>query len=79
MRQDIVAHPEVARFHERMKAWFHLQLEVVGQGDELARLRRKDETIARQERQKREGEGSVVEVKPIFRGLARLPSLVSTM
>lgn len=46
---DIVAHPEVARFLERAKAWFHLQLEIIGELEELQHLKQRDERIKSQQ------------------------------
>jgi hypothetical protein len=76
---EIVAHPEVAKFLQRVKAWFHLQLEVAGEGTEVDRLKRKDAAIAQQEDQIKHDETTMERPKQLLRGLSRLPSLKSVL
>jgi len=77
---EIVAHPEVAKFLDRVKEWFRLQLEIIGEGVEVDRLKRKDEVIIQQDQEAaRIEEEETVKAKQVLRGLSRLPSLASVL
>jgi hypothetical protein len=79
---EIVAHPEVAKFLDRVKEWFRLQLEIIGEGVEVDRLKRKDEAITQQDREEARAEEEETvkdKSKQLLRGLSRLPSLASVL
>lgn len=79
---EIVAHPEVAKFLDRVKEWFRLQLEIIGEGVEVDRLKRKDEAITQQDREEARAEEEETvkdKSKQLLRGLSRLPSLAAVL
>lgn len=78
----IVAHPEVARFLDRVKAWFHMQLHVVGEDTELERLRQKEQTIAEQDNKEKPSPTPQEEVQQFRRRdriRAQLPAFLREM